>query len=63
MIDEITSLESQFQIFYQNNENQDNVKQDFQKIMENKDKKIKELEEKLISEEKLKIVFVSFIFL
>ena len=62
MIDEITSLESQFQIFYQNNENQDNVKQDFQKIMENKDKKIKELEEKLISEEKLKIVFVSFIF-
>lgn len=54
LVDEITTIESQFQLFSQNSESQNNVKQDFQKIMANKDQKIKELEEKLSLEEQIK---------
>jgi hypothetical protein len=35
-----------------NNPNSNNIKEDFQKIIENKDKRIKELEDKLNFEEK-----------
>ena len=52
MIEEISTIENQLQIF--NNQSANNITEDFQKIMESKDKRIKELEDKLNLEEKNK---------